>query len=345
MKQLLLLISILSFCSIETVGQPRIQQVVVKTKGSLMDNGKVKPGVRLSNVLVAIKDGNIWASNDCGEFAFTVNPDNVYVINMVKKEGYTLVDPEMIGRRLGHTVSPLFIVLETQAERMRQQLDMEFKLRTVLMNKIKEKESEIEELKIAHAITENEYRVRIRALYEEQERHPMLVESMAKEYANIDFDQANDFDRQFAHFLLNGELDKADSLLATRGKIEDDIIALNNHREENATMREELRKSEAYEKFNSKKVADFCMSKYSLHIEKNQLDSAIYYIEKRAECDTTNVKWQYEAASIIYNKSSNCAKAKVLYERALRHAELQYGANDPCTMRIRREIDRLHTCQ
>ncbi len=320
MKLPLFFICILS-CCVMAVGQSRIQQVVVKTKGRLMDDGKVKPGARLSDVLISIKDGNTWASDNRGELTFLVNSDNMFEINMVKKEGYALADPDIIGRKLKHTTSPLYIILEIPTERMRQQLNIEFKIRTILMDRIKKKEEEIEELKRSLAITENDYKARIRVLYKEQENHPMLIKSMAQEYADIDFDLADDFEKQFAHFLLNGELNRADSLLSTRGKIEDDIAELNKQRADNKEMKEELRRSSAYEQLRTKRMADFCMSKYLLHLKNNQLDSAIYYIEKRAECDTTNAEWQYEASSIIYNKSSDSVKARALYERALRHTK------------------------
>lgn len=318
MKLPLFFICILSCCII-AVGQSRIQQVVVKTKGRLMDDGKVKPGTRLSDVVISIKDGNTWASDNRGELVFLVNSDNIFEINMVKKDGYALADPDIIGRKLKYTTSPLYIILEIPTERMRQQLDIEFKIRTILMDRIKKKEEELEKLKTSLAITESDYIARIRALYKEQECHPMLIKSMAQEYADIDFDLADDFEQQFAHFLLNGELNRADSLLSTRGKIEDDIAELNKQRADNKEMKEALHRSSAYEQLRSKRMADFCMSKYLLHLKNNQLDSAIYYIEKRAECDTTNAKWQYEASSIIYNKSSDSIKARALYERALRH--------------------------
>ena len=320
------------------VGQPRIQQVVVKTKGRLMDNGSVKPGTRLGNVVVSIENGNTWASNGQGEFAFAVGADNAYVISAVKKDGYALADPDIIGRRLGYSASPLFLILEIPAEKMRQQLDIELKVRAILMDRIKAKEEEIERQKNTFAITEKDYETRIKALYDEQEHHPQLIRTMAEEYVNIDFDQADDFERKFAYFLLNGELEKADSLLATRGKIEDDFAALTKQRAENEAMRGVLGASEAHAKLKSEELAKYCLSKYSLHVRRNQPDSAIYYIEKRAECDTTNIKWQSEAASIIYHKFSNRTKAKALYERALRQAERQYGARDTCTHRLRAEL-------
>lgn len=340
MRRFLFAITLL-LCAIVAVGQPRVQRVVVKTKGLLMDNGRVKPGVRLGNVLVSIKNSNTWASNGQGEFAFAVGADNYYEISAVKKDGYAPADPDIIGRRLGYSASPLFLVLEIPAERMRQQLDIELKVRAVLMDRIKAKETEIEEMRRTFAITEKDYVTRIKALYDEQEHHPQLIKTMAEEYVNIDFDRADEFERKFAHFLLNGELERADSLLATRGKIEDDIAELAKQRAENEAMRGVLGASEARAKQKSEEIAKYYMSKYSLHLRRNQPDSALYYIEKCAECDTTNVKWQSEAASIIYHKFSNRTKAKALYERALRQAEVQYGAGDTCTHRLRTELHRL----
>ena len=111
-----------------------------------MDNGCVKPGTRLGNVVVSIENGNTWASNGQGEFAFAVGADNAYVISAVKKDGYALADPDIIGRRLGYSASPLFLILEIPAEKMRQQLDIELKVRAILMDRIKAKEACLEKL-------------------------------------------------------------------------------------------------------------------------------------------------------------------------------------------------------
>ena len=341
MRRILLFV-ILVLSIVGTNGQLRLQQLIVKTRGRLMNDGSIRAGELLDNVIVSVKDGNSWVSDHNGQILFALNDDK-FAIEKIEKTGYVLTDQDVVNRYISYTAdTPFYIIFEKPAERIEQEIALEIKVRRVLMRNIRAKETELDSLRRTFAITEREYQTRLKSLCENEEQSTRLVKQFVQECVSIDFDTASDFDREFSRLLLSGELDKADSLLLLRGNIEKDIVSLTKLREANCRMKIDLSRSEAYERYNRNNIAQYCLNRHKICVRCNKLDSAVYYIKKRAQCDTTNVAWLYDAASFIAVSINQLSEAKVLYETALRQAERQYGEHDSCVIKIRYDINKLY---
>ena len=230
------IISIIIAVLLPLLAMAQTQQGYVKTKGRLNSNGTVTPGVRLSGATVVLKGGSSVVSGANGAFSMKV-PSNKYYLQNVKKNGYLLVDPEVLSKTYAYSTNPLVISMETPDEQSADKLSNERKIRRTLQRTLQQKEDEIEALKEQNKITEEEYRKALQKIYDEQGKNEKLISEMAERYSKIDYDQISDFDQEFNQYILNGELTKADSLLNTKGDI-------NSHINQYFELQEDIKEKE-----------------------------------------------------------------------------------------------------
>ena len=198
------------------------QQGYVKTKGRMV-NGKLVPGQGLKGATVSIQGRtSVSVQNHNGSFSFPI-PSKSFIIKSVTKNGYKLVDADIIGQPFHYSNNPIYLVMETPEKQLQDQLDTERKIRHTLQQQLQQRENQIEALKEQQVITINEYNEAREKLYKEIDKNNLLVKDMAKRYALIDYDQLDEFYQQVAYLIDNGELSKADSLLKTRGNINKQI--------------------------------------------------------------------------------------------------------------------------
>ena len=172
-------------------------------------------------------------------------------------------------------------------------------------------------------LTQEEYHRRLAQLYEDQKNNEKLIADMAKEYSQIDYDQLDELNRQISDAILNGELTKADSLLRSKGDIKSRIATVRKVQEAEAQRETEIAKEQeelaASKEGTRKKLEDLaqdCKNYFERYKMSNQHDSATYYIELRAELDTTNAEWQFDAG-YYFGRQNQHQKAIAFYEKAL----------------------------
>ena len=313
------------------------QSGYVKTKGRLDDKGNLIPGQRLSGVAIVLTNGHSVVSDANGNFVLSI-PEKSFFLKDVQKNGYTIVDPEMLKKQYAYSANPLVITMETPSQQIKDQVEAQKKIENTLRKQLQQREQELEALKDAHRITEEEYYKKLQQLYNE----------MAKRYAEIDYDLIDDFQQQLRIYIINGELAKADSLLNSKGNIFDDIAALDNIRktidQESITLdslQKNLKASLQYELWRCDNLAQLCADKAKLFIDQQQLDSAAYYMELRAKLDTTNMDWQLEAGRFMLEQMNAPSEALPYYRRVLNYLEHLYGWNHPQVEFLSKEIERI----
>lgn len=107
-----------------------------------------------------------------------------------------------------------------------------------------QRENEIERLKEEGRISRQEYQRLYNELYNDDRKNQQIVEAMAEKYASLDFDQLDDANRMIKTLILNGELQKADSLINTKGRIEARIASLETLKEVNQKEERTLKERE-----------------------------------------------------------------------------------------------------
>lgn len=290
----------------------------VKTPGRMV-NGKRVPGEGLKGATVQVRGRtSILVKNADGSFSFPVSAKQ-FVIQSVKKNGYQLVDADAAPKTYILSSAPVYLVMETPSQQMEKKLKAERKLRTTLSNKLQQREAEIEELKEQNRITREQYLAAMQQIYDLHDSNVQLIGDMADYYSRIDYDQLDDFNTQVSELILEGRLTLVDSLLRSKGDINERIRQLNKHHEANVQTREQLEKSEAVEQFDREDLARDCYSFFRRFVLDNQLDSAACYIEMRAALDTGNCQWQADAGSFLMRRGLS-TRAGEYFDRALKTA-------------------------
>ena len=318
-KRILILSALLVAVACGAIAQT--QTGYVKTRGRIV-NGKTVPGQGLTGATVQIKGrAAVLVKNNNGSFSFPVST-NQFVIQSVKKNGYQLVDADAAPKTYIYSTAPVYLVMETQSKLMEDKLAAERQLRRTLNKRLQQREDELEKLREQNRITQDEYNKTLQQLYDQQESNETLVREMAEYYARIDYDQIDEFNAQVSEYILAGDLAKADSLLRSKGDIDERIKKLNEHHEHheaNVQARQTLEKSEQAEQFSRNDLAQDCFSFFRRFVLDNEPDSAMCYIEKRAALDSTNCQWQADAGSFL-QKRGLTQRARQYYDLALKAA-------------------------
>jgi len=294
------------------------QKGYVKTKGVLMPNNQVKPGERVSGVLVSIKgmSNRVVSQGNRGAFSFRP-PANTFYLQGIEKEDYQLADPEATSQphNLSAT-SPLIVVVEKPDKRRSEQAAAVMKIRKSMNLQLQKREEEIERLREQNRISEEEKTRLQEQLDEQQAKQQGMIREMANYYVSTDYDFVDPEQRLINQYILEGLLDKADSLLGCKGTAEQRI---NKLREEEA---EREKRQKAYEEQQRKVIAmraslaEDLYSKYVIAAMRYQNDSAMYYLEKRIETDTTNVKWMLVAALFAMDYLADYNRAMTWLDKA-----------------------------
>ena len=298
----------------------------MKTKGRMV-NGKLVPGQGLKGATVSIKGRTaVLVNADDGAFSFPV-AEAQFRLDSVKKKGYQLVDMEACSRSYKYSSNPLYIVMETPEQQLQDKLAAERKIRRNLQKQLQEKEDEIEALKEENKISLEEYQMTMQRLYEEQESNEQLISDMAKRYSALDYDQLDEFYRQVSYCIENGELVKADSLLNTRGDLGKQVEEQLQKGQAIQAQQAQLDKAKDVHAADQDELARRCYSYYETFAAQHLNDTAAYFLELRANLDTTNVEWQNDAGEFISIYTADYDKALSYFQRALRQAKAQTEEN------------------
>lgn len=305
------------------------QQGMVKTRGKLDSNGKVIKGYGVADALVRTGSGNTMRSRTDGCFSFAVK--EWYTIEMVTKKGFALSDPDILGRKqLYQNNIPLYIVVESEEEQARERINMERRIRRTLGRQLALRERELDSLRELNTLTIAEYTKRAQELYDAQSKQENLIRDMVGRYLKTDYDMLDSLNRAISSYILQGELVKADSLIRTKGDLKTRIAKYEEHKniniEEENKLKErqkQLEKSKQLAEEELARLAYDCYEKHEYFKLQHKHDSAAYYLDMRAQLDTTNLKWQFEVGEYVTGYLTDFRRAQHYFERALSVALLQ----------------------
>jgi len=296
MKRLSIITLLILFC-LTGHSYAQTQQGYVKTKGRMM-NGKYYAGKRISDATVQVKDRSAVRSRADGSFSFPV-PGKSYSLQQVQKQGFVLLDQDVLYRQYTYSSNPLVIVMEDKAQLEADRRRLKEQVESITKEQLRRREAELEALKEQNKITEEKYHELLDKLNKDYDQNEQLVKDMVEQYNKIDFDQEDELNRRISDCIINGRLDEADSLLNTKGDVDKLIEQLNKHHAANEQARATLSKSEAAEDHERQNIADVCYKKFQIYKMRHMDDSAKYYIELRADLDSANPNWQLEAMEYV----------------------------------------------
>ena len=111
MKRVLSIFIIMAMAAAFATAQTT-QTGYVKTKGRMDSKGQLIPGTRLSGASIVLTGGHSTVSGGNGNFTLTI-PEKKFFLKNVQKQGYQLVDQEILGKQYLYSANPLVITMET----------------------------------------------------------------------------------------------------------------------------------------------------------------------------------------------------------------------------------------
>lgn len=304
------------------------QQGYVKTLGR-----PDKKGEALSGVSVRVKGGhNAVLSKTDGTFSVLMSGKkngDAYSLQQVQKSGYELNEQGVIGRQYAFSDRiPLTIVMVSTAQLQADKLRIENNAYQMAERNYKARLAQLEEQKDDKAITIEEYRQRLLDLQDKFEKYQSLIDDLADHYAHVDYDNLDEKEREINLCIENGDLERADSLIHTLFDPTDVLKrnkeAIDKIEQQESQAREILAQANADMTAvlkQQEKDAEYLYQLYTIALAKFDNERARFYIETRAELDSTNSAWQCKAGEFNLLYASNLESAVTYLERGLRFAD------------------------
>ena len=290
------LVTVWIFLLQSVVLMSQTQRGIVRT--ALRPNKKI---VYLPGVTIRQRGGHTAVlSGAGGKFEMTMSKakdGDAFYLSSVRKSGYELVDNRTIGRAFTYSSKvPIEIVMINTREKeedVRRISDNSYRRAE---KTYKQRISKLEKQLSEKTISEASYREQLQDLQTWFEKYESLINSMAERYASTDYATIDSLNAAINIAIENGELERADSLISTVGSLEK-MVKENKEAERKANERlnigrdimENATADLTSIKNDKNRLADLLYSKYSICLTRAERDSAAYYIQMRAELDTTNV--------------------------------------------------------
>lgn len=282
---------------------------------------------------------NALVSGKGGKFSFAIQgkkQGDRCLVTRVEKKGYTLIDKMPTFAYSISTPVEIVMVSNKQLQQDEQRIrgKAEKKAAAIYEKRIAELERQLNE----KTISEEQYREQLQQVFDGHENFLKMINEMARRYAMTDYKGISEINRQIQECIENAELERADSLINSKGDINQRNQELQNKKETTQKLAE-LHK-QALEDYETS-LNDLAQDYYNKHLicaAKYQNDSAAYWLEQRATLDTSNVIWQINAGCFVSNYLANyplalkyCLRAKLLIEK-------QYDEQSEIAFRVFNDI-------
>ena len=294
-------------------------------------------GQPLSGVSIRAKGAhNVVLSKNDGTFSMMMtgkkNGDQ-YSFQQIQKTGYELNDAGMIGRSYAFSAKvPITIVMIGRQQLQEDKLRIENCAYEKAGKNYRAKLAILEQQKKDKMITAEKYRQQLMELQNSFGKYEALINSLADHYARTDYDGLDEKERIINLCIEQGELERADSLLQRIG-IQERVENIAKQLSAGQSLMEEAQSDQAKILKQQQKDAQYLYNLYSIALSRFDNNKARFYIETRAELDTTNVDWQLDASKYVSEFMADYTKALALANRGLRNARRMYGEESEQTLK------------
>lgn len=290
-----------------------------------------RPGqksVGINGVTIKINEyPNAIVSGKGGKFSFTIQGKKQgerCLVTRVEKKGYTLIDKMP---SFAYSIStPVEIVMVSNKQLQQDEKRIRDKATEKAEVNYNKRIAELERQLQEKTISEEKYREQLQHVFDGYENYLNLIDQMARRYAMTDYKGLSEINRQIQECIENAELERADSLINSKGNINLRSQELQNKKETVQRLAE--LQSQAQEDYETS-LNDLAQDYYNKHLicaAKYQNDSAAYWLEQRAALDdSTHIEWVFKAGQFIDDYLSDNSLALAYYQKALYIAETQYA--------------------
>lgn len=276
-----------------------------------------QPSQRLQGVVVRLQgDYNPVMTDENGAFQMLMPGQKngaPFALAGVNKGGYELREPELVGRQLPFSSSvPLEIIMISRRQLQADKQRIEQAARENIERYYEQQLNALNEQLSQAKLTNQQYEEQLNQLEQQYDNYEPLITQMAERYARTDYAALTPADSLIQQAIEQGDLQLAQQRILAKGdpdKREQKMLRIRRLAE---AQRDEL-------------AADY-YHLYAIHLSRFDNDSALYYLLRRAQLDTTNAQWQLDAGNFYDKMERRFDEALVLYQRALRYAVANEGA-------------------
>ena len=272
---------------------------------------------------------NALVTKKGGKFSFAIpgkKQGDSFKVSRIQKKGYTLVDKHITGRRYSYSPTvPIEIVMVSDKQLAADTKRIEDKAYAKAKKNYEKRIAELERQLAEKTISEQTYYAERERLTNDYDSYIQLIGEMAERYAMTDYKGLTDLNREILECIENAELERADSLINSKGDFDKREQELRAQMEFNEATAELLAKSQQDAEFKLNDLAQDYYNKYTILATDYQNDSAAYFLKKRADLDPTNEKWQQDAGYFFQNFLADYELAMKYYQTGLNQAIAQYG--------------------
>lgn len=310
---------------------------VALTAGAQKQEGYVRtlekanrPSQSLEGVTVNILEyPNTLVSKKGGKLSFSIpgkKQGDSFKVSRVQKKGYTLVDKHITGRRYSYSPTvPIEIVMVSDKQLAADTKRIEDKAYAKAKKNYEKRIADLERQLAEKTISEQTYYAERERLSNDYDSYIQLIGEMAERYAMTDYKGLSDLNREILECIENAELERADSLINSKGDFDKREQELRAQMEFNEATAELLAKSQQDAEVKLNDLAEDYYNKFTILSAKYHNDSAAYYLMRRAALDTTKVQWQNEVGGFISDYLADYELALNYFQRGLNQAIVQYG--------------------
>lgn len=282
-----------------------------------------KPSVGIEGAsLDVLEYPNAIVSKKGGKFSFTLKgkrQGDSFTVTRVQKKGYTLVDKQLKGRRFAYSsLVPLEIVMVADQQLMNDKKRIEDKAYDKAKKNFDQKVADLEKQLKEKTISEQEYRAKYEELDANYNNYIKLIDQMAERYATTDYKGLNDINREILECIENADLERADSLINTKGSFDKREQELADKHE--LIMRTEELSRQLQDNYNAELqdlIQDY-YNKHTIHAAAYRNDSAAYYLERIVQLSPDDVSMMLKTADFIGHYLAD-------YQRTLNYYQMGYA--------------------
>ena len=195
------------------------QEGVVRTSGTAKKKGDVLQGVILRPI-----GGNDVMSQVDGRFSMILqqhlSEGESFQLAKVYKNGYEPIDKNLLNRQFVYSKSaPIEIVLISTKQLIKTKANIETKARKNAEKRCRKQMSDLKKHLDAQQISTSYYQKKTQKLEEQMKTFEVLIAAMADHYARTDYNKLDSLNAAINECIVNGELEKADSLINTKGDV------------------------------------------------------------------------------------------------------------------------------
>jgi hypothetical protein len=214
------IILVIGFCEatcLSTLAQS--QEGIVRTAGTAQKRGEALEGVTLRPV-----GSNHVVSRSDGSFTMTLNGSlkegDSFQLASVNKKGYEPLEKDLLQRRfIVSSTVPIEIVLISSKQLARTKGAIEQRARKNAERKYQKQMKELKRKLDNQEISAQKHAEETKKLMKQMETFELLIAAMAEHYARTDYDKLDSLNAAINNCIVKGELEKADSLINTKGDI------------------------------------------------------------------------------------------------------------------------------